>query len=101
MGDLNRDGVLELACSNSSTGSSNLSVFLASGPRTFAARAVLAAQNPTACACADMDGDGRVDLVNTNWAFPSYLTVQYQEASQGFTPRDPLPVGDFPTAVTT
>ena len=65
LGDLNRDGVLDLAVAN--WGSNSISVLRGNGNGTFQTQQTLATgTNPREVGLGDLNGDGRLDLAVTN-----------------------------------
>jgi hypothetical protein len=65
VGDLNKDGIPDLAVVNG--GSGNVSVLLGDGAGTFQpALSYAAGVGPSSVVIADLDGDGRPDLVVAN-----------------------------------
>jgi hypothetical protein len=87
IGDLNGDGIIDLAASEN-----DLSLFFGQGLGTFAPRTSLTGTSPTAAlAAADVDGDGRIDLVAGS-ASSADLSVFLANGGGGF-----LPVARFGT----
>jgi FG-GAP-like repeat len=66
LGDVNGDGLLDLAVANE--GSNNVSVLLGNGDGTFqAARHFPAGSRPLSVAVGDVSGDGHLDLAVANF----------------------------------
>ncbi|HLJ49158.1 MAG TPA: FG-GAP-like repeat-containing protein [Bryobacteraceae bacterium] len=106
LGDLNGDGKLDLVATSSSPGNGNIAIYLGKGDGTFqSAVTVSAGTTPQAIAIADLNGDGKADLIvsNHNSANISVLlgngngtfqtAVNYNTPTTG-TP-DAIAVGDF------
>ena len=67
LGDVNGDGVLDLAVANGDFGSSNVSVLLGNGDGSFQAeQRFVAGAGPSSVALGDVNGDGVLDLAGTN-----------------------------------
>jgi hypothetical protein len=102
MGDLNGDSKLDLVVANN--GSGNVSVLLAnlSGTLPLYAAAVPYAvgASPTAVAMADLNGDGKLDLIVTLTGSTNNLMVLLGRGDGAFTlPAIPFTVGTNPTSV--
>jgi hypothetical protein len=68
-GDFNGDSKLDLAVGNfhGGTGTGNISILLGNGNGTFQAAVNYAALNPDSLNAVDLNGDGKLDLVEANW----------------------------------
>ncbi len=67
LADLNGDGKLDLVATNPTPGNGNVAVYLGKGDGTFQSPVTLTAgTTPQAVAIADLNGDGKPDLVVTN-----------------------------------
>jgi len=93
LGDVDGDGRLDIV--SASSGNDSLAIFLQVEGGGFAAPVVLGDSSvtayPVSVALADMDGDGRLDLVSANSASQT-LTVFFQEEGGEFAV--PLSLGD-------
>lgn len=107
MADINGDGRADLICSLT-TGFPNyfgrLLVFTNNGGGIFVSNATLVVgTNPVSVAVADINGDGRMDLVSANvGAFPNYhtLSILTNNGSGIFRSNATLNVGSGPQSVT-
>jgi hypothetical protein len=89
--DLDHDGVLDLIVL---TDSATESVLLGHGDGTFQPRIDLPAQDVSAIAAADLDGDGKADLVESHAGDAPFLRVQLGDGDGHFRPgADYLLVG--------
>ena len=101
VGDFNRDGVLDLAISNSGNGS--VSVLLGNGAGGFSAAVsspVAVGVTPYTVTTGDLNGDGILDLITANYASNS-VSVLLGNGSGGFTEASgsPVAVGANPFGV--
>ncbi len=87
--DLNRDGLLDMVVTNSWGGTGNsVSVRLGNGGGTFGPKLpdVDVGRTPALQAIVDMDGDGSLDVVTSNFDSNS-LTILFGDGSGGFPAR--------------
>jgi uncharacterized protein (TIGR03437 family) len=101
VGDFNGDGKLDLVTANAN--SNNLTVLLGNGAGGFAAAPgspVAVGASPIFVAVADLNGDGRLDIVAVN-SGDNTLTVLLGNGSGGFTTSagSPLAAGLSPASV--
>jgi hypothetical protein len=97
MGDVNRDGSLDIAAANRS--SDNLSVLLGDGEGGFATEQTFAAgRGPTSVVMGDLNGDGFLDLVSAN-SYADDLSVLWGDGEGGFAPQQTFTVRDNPSSV--
>ncbi len=96
VGDLNRDGKLDLAVANKSAGT--VSVLLGNGNGSFGARSTFGAgTQPFSVAGGDVNGDGRVDLVVAEEG--TGVGVLLGNGNGTFGGQSVLSVGSVPAAV--
>jgi hypothetical protein len=100
--DLNGDGNPDLAVTNQ--GSDNVSVLLGRGDGTFSAASgspVAAGNGPTPAVPADLNGDGKLDLVVGN-IHSDDVSILVGNGAGGFgaVASSPLAVGDMPFSLT-
>ncbi|MBA3827334.1 MAG: VCBS repeat-containing protein [Taibaiella sp.] len=102
LGDLDGDGKLDIAMSNS--GSNTISVFLNTstpGAISFATQQTFAINSPNGIAIADIDNDGRADIVTTDVA-DNVVAVFLNTGSVGaisFAPHVDFATGVYPLSV--
>lgn len=92
IGDVNRDGKLDLAVANQ--GSNNVTILLGNGSGGFSAAAgspFAAATGPLSIAVGDLDGDGDLDLAAANKTSVN-VTILLGDGSGGFSPAAGSPV---------
>ena len=79
-GDFNGDGIVDLVVVNTNAfGAGTVGVLLGNGDGTFQAPLTTAAGNgPNCVAVGDFNGDGKLDIVTTNYAF---MPDRFQTAS--------------------
>src|SRR5439155_755754 len=101
VGDLDGDGRPDLVTAN--TGGNNVSVLLGRGDGTFAAQQAAPAParglRPFAVAVADVNGDGRRDLITANKG-DSTVSVLLGNGDGSFRPQQTFAVGRGVDAVT-
>ena len=101
--DLNGDGRLDLVTANS--GSDDVSVLLGTGDGTFQAQQRFAAgggsffflDGPRSVAVADVNSDGRLDLVTANGS--KDVSILLGNGDGTFQSQQRFPGGDFPSSV--
>lgn len=109
VGDFNGDGILDIATANNI--SNNVSVLLGTTPIGATTVTFAAAVNftvgivPIAISAADIDGDGRLDLLVANYATNTVSLLRNTTAIGATTPafdaQPPFATGSSPAAVTT
>ncbi len=100
-GDFNHDQIPDLAVGVYNIPTANhMSVFLGAGDGTFAESAEIPAPDPTALTAADLNGDGNLDLVCTNYVNP-ILIVALGDGTGHFPRQDRvrLPGRAYPYAI--
>lgn len=94
VGDLDGDGVMDIAVANE--GSNNVSILLATGAGTFAAATEFAVgAAPQSVVIDDVSGDGKLDLVVAN-SGDGTITVRFGTGTGTFGSPGTLPVGNGP-----
>ena len=100
--DVNGDGKLDLITANwgSSGGGNTLTVLTNNGNGIFGSNATLTVGSGSlAVAAADVNGDGKVDLISANY-YANSLSVLINNGSGGFVLATNLSVGGNPNSVT-
>jgi hypothetical protein len=96
-GDLNGDGIGDIATANE--GLNSVSVFLGDGAGSFSEPVnYLTGANPRSIALADFDGDDSLDIVTANRGSDS-LTVLSNDGAGDFPTSFDVPTGDGPRMV--
>ncbi len=99
VGDVNGDGHADVAAAGFNA--NQIVVFMGSadgGLGSPVAYDIGSAQNPRAIALADVDGDGRLDLVTAN-GDSSNLSVLAGDGAGGFAAATNFPTGDHPVGI--
>ena len=100
--DVNGDGKVDLITANwgSSGGGNTLTVLTNNGSGIFGSNATLTVgSGPIAVAAADVNGDGKVDLISANH-YANSLSVLTNNGNGGFVLATDLSVGGNPNSVT-
>ena len=102
--DVNGDGKVDLISANWNSGSGNtLTVLTNNGSGGFVlASSPVVGNSPVSVVAADVNGDGKMDLISANWGFGSgnTLTVLTNNGSGGFVLASSPVVGNWPQGVT-
>lgn len=105
--DVNGDGLPDVVAADS--GSDTISILLDTTPPSAATLGIAApasfptGANPRAIAAADIDGDGRHDLVVANYdegEVSVFMNTAAPGAAPAFAPRGVFDAGEFPTSLT-
>jgi hypothetical protein len=99
IGDWDSDGALDLAVASS--GSNRITLHRGTGIGTFVLPTgiFIGSITPDTIAVADLNRDGRADLVVTNRVFQGEVVVLHGNGSGGFTPLPGVRVGTYPSKV--
>ena len=102
--DVNGDGKVDLICVNSDSGDSTVSVLTNNGSGGFMLSGTYPVGiGPQSVAAADVNGDGKEDLITANWgssAQGNTLTILTNNGSGGFVLASLPVVGTGPNSVT-
>ena len=100
--DVNGDGIVDLVCASYAEGPGVLTVLTNNGCGGFATAASLVMGNsPRSIAAADVNGDGKVDLICVPYfSYVNSLTVLTNNGSGGFAMASYPAVGSYPQAIT-
>lgn len=97
--DLNRDGYLDLVVTNTSEGSESVAILMNNGDGTFSAKVEYPTEaRPYSVFCADLDGDGDVDLAVSN-EINSTVSIFKNNGDGTFQPKVDYGVGAEPYSV--
>ena len=100
VGDFNGDGKLDLVTSNSNGSSSTVSVLLGKGDGTFQTKTEYAVGiNPNSVVAADVNGDGKLDLVTSYSSNPGSVSVLLGKGDGSFQTKTDYTVGLNPNGV--
>jgi hypothetical protein len=97
--DLNGDGFPDIVTANSNGASNDVSVLLANGDGTFRPQQRFAAGNfPSSVAVADLNGDGKPDIVTAN-SESNDISVLLGNGDGTFQTQQLFAAGDYPESV--
>jgi len=97
--DIDGNGYADIACANSGTGTSNITVSYGSASGHGSPQTISAGQDPMYISAGDINGDGYADIVCANR--DSYdITISYGSSTGHGTPQTIL-AGDDPRSITT
>ncbi|MCW2241407.1 FG-GAP-like repeat-containing protein [Azospirillum canadense] len=100
VGDFNGDGKLDLVTSNSNGSSSTVSVLLGKGDGTFQSKTdYTVGINPNSVVAADVNGDGKLDLVTSYSSNPGSVSVLLGKGDGSFQSKTDYTVGLNPSGV--
>ena len=100
-GDMNGDGLPDLAVANSSFMSNSVTVLLGAGGGSFYPYSDLSvAAGPRGVAIADLDGDGKNDIATANWRAGA-ASVLRNLGGGSFATRTDYDMAGGPTAILT
>jgi hypothetical protein len=99
--DINGNGKVDLICANFGNGLGNtLSVLTNNGSGVFGSNATLnVGSGPSSVIAADVNGDGKLDLICANGTFPGTLSVLTNNSRGGFVLASTPGVGNLPQSV--
>lgn len=95
--DVNGDGWVALTSASGTYPIGSLRVLTNNRNGTFTlSSSLVTGGNPSAIAAVDVNGDGKVDLISVNFAYPGTLSVLTNDGSGGFVLSSSPTVGTFP-----
>ncbi len=101
VGDLDRDGDLDLVVASQGTtlANSTIDLYFNNGHGTFTRRTATGGSGPTHLVLADLNGDGAPDLALSNYWTGADVSVLLNTGTGTFGPQTRYPVGDRPSGI--
>jgi flagellin-like hook-associated protein FlgL len=101
LGDVNQDGYLDIVAADyhDAAGGNSISIFLANGDGTFNDRISFESDTPTSLSMGDLNGDGFLDIVTTNYD-PETASVYLGNGNGTFGARTSYATSTTPYSIT-